>query len=101
MSGIAVTDVRFVVASTRAQRSSPADLAGLFPVYMPSVEEGFVFHFIESAGERPERMFIGIHEAMARSEIARRTHTKESQSSAAGMRFVDALIEFGNRVAHV
>ena len=56
---------------------------------------------IDAGGDVAQRVLVGIDKAMAGSDIARRTDAHQAQAGAAGMRLVDALVEFGDRVADV
>ena len=56
---------------------------------------------IDSGARCAQRVRIGIDEAMAGRDVARRTDAHQAETGAAGMRFVDALVQLGQRVADV
>ncbi len=56
---------------------------------------------IDAGGDVAQRVGVGIDEAMARRDVARRSDAQQSKTRAAGMRLVDALVQLGQRVADV
>ncbi len=75
MTRVSVMHEGFVVASASAKRTSPARLAIIFAVDVPSIQKLLLFLTIESAGlDVAERMLVGIDEAMTRCYITGRSH---------------------------
>ena len=56
---------------------------------------------IDAGRDVAQRVRIGIDETVAGRDIARRPHAHQSQTRAAGMRLIHALIQFRDRVADV
>ena len=67
----------------------------------PRVEKVGLLLAIDAGGDVAQRVRIGIDKAMARRDIAGRSDAHQSQPRAAGMRFVHALVQLGQRVADV
>ena len=101
MAGIAISDERLVMAAAGAKRPSPALMAVILGIDISSSEEIILFFPVDAGGHVTQDMLIGIDEAMAGRDIARRSDTNEPESGAAGMRFVHALMQFGQRVADI
>ena len=56
---------------------------------------------VDAGRDVSQRVRVGIHETMAGRDVARRSDAQQAQTRAAGMRFVHALAQFGQRVADV
>src|SRR6476660_6424008 len=89
------------MASAGTERARPAGVAGIFGANVSAIEKSGLFLFVDAGGDVAENVLIGIDEAMARSNVARRAHAEKAEARAAGMRFVHALVQFGQRVADV
>src|SRR5215831_2938384 len=101
MTGVSVADVRFVMAAARAERTREAGVAIVLGIDVTAIEKSLLPGAIDSGRDIPERVRIGIDEAMAGRDIARGADTHQAEARTAGMRFVDALVKLGERVADV
>src|SRR5215831_12182040 len=101
MTGVSVADVRFVMAPAGAERAREAGVAIVLGIDVTAIEKSLLPGAIDSGRDIAERVGIGIDEAMAGRDIARRADAHQAKARAAGMRFVDALVKFGERVADV
>jgi hypothetical protein len=76
-------------------------MAVILRVDVAALQEVGLLFAIHARRDVTQRMRIRIDKAMARSNVARRTHTDKTQPRATRMRFVDALMQFRQRVADV
>jgi len=68
---------------------------------VPAIEKRLAFVMIQAGMYVSQLMYVGIDEAMARGQVARRTNSQQSQSSPARVRFTDALVNLGECIANV
>ncbi|KAG5736166.1 hypothetical protein E4T56_gene7607, partial [Termitomyces sp. T112] len=96
VAGVAIADKGLVMASARAQRPRPARLARIFGADMALGQELALRLAINAAGDMAHHMAVGIGEAVAGREIARRRDAQQAQTRAAGVALVGALNQLAN-----
>ena len=101
MARVAITHESFVMAPASAQRTSPTRLTVVLRIDVAAVQELTLLFTIETGRNMTQRVLIGIDEAMARRDIARRSHANQPEPRAAGVRFIHTLAQLGERVADV
>jgi hypothetical protein len=73
VTGISVPYKRFVVASTCAQRTRETTVTIVLAFDVAAIQERMLLGFVDAGIHVSERVRIGIHEPMARCDIARRS----------------------------
>ena len=101
MARVAIAHEGFVMAAAGAQRPRPAGVAIVFGTDVAAPQKIALLRFVDARGNVSQRVRIGIHKAMARSDVSRRPHAQQPQARAARMRFVHALAQFRQRIADV
>ena len=102
MAGIAVADKSLVMAAAGAQAGAPSRSWQSYLVsILPRLRKSFCFSWSMPVATLPENVLVGIDEAVAGSDIARRADAHQAQTRAAGVRFVDALVQLGEGVADI
>src|SRR5438094_6889662 len=81
MTGVAVTDVRFVMAAAGAKRAGPAGMTIVFGVDMPAAQKIFLLIPVNTGRDVPQGMAIGIDKAMTRRNVARRPNSNQAEGS--------------------
>src|SRR5262249_48818587 len=101
MTGVAVTDVRFVMTAAGAKRARPAGMTIVFGIDVPAAQKVFLLVPVNTRRNVSQGMAIGIDKTMTRSNVARRPDSDQAKGGAARMRFIDALVELRQGIAHV
>ena len=65
------------MAAAGAQRTRPAGLAIVFIIDVAAIQEIGLLFAIDTGGDIPQRVSIGIDKAVARRDVARWTHTEQ------------------------
>src|SRR5690242_13088496 len=97
VAGVAIAHVRFVMTAAGAHRARPTGVAICLRLDVAAREEIRLACAIQTRSDVPQPVRIGIDEAMARSNIARRPDAHQAEPGAARMRFADALMQLGER----
>src|SRR5262249_13698662 len=101
MTRVAVTDIRFVMAAAGANPAGPPSVTIAFGSDMPSPATFLVLLPVDPGRDVSQSMAIGIDKTMTRCNVARRPDPHQAKGGAARMRFVDALIQLRQGIAHV
>ena len=80
MTGVSVSDKRFVMAPAGAQRARPAGVAIVLTVDVAAIEKiGLLWLSIHAGLDIAERVRVGIDEAVAGRDIARGADAHQTQ----------------------
>ena len=100
MTGVAVAHVCLVVAAAGAQRARRKQLwQSYLPSMWPRSRNACCFARSIPVAMLPSACVSESTKRWQRRDVAGRTHAHQAETGAAGVRFVHALIEFGQRVA--
>src|SRR5207247_8857528 len=72
MTGVAVTDVRFVMAAAGAKRAGPAGMTIVFRIDMPAAQKVFLLLPVDTGRGVSQSLAIGIGTTMPKRNVARR-----------------------------
>ena len=85
VTGIAVADKSFVMASAGAKRPGEAGVAIIFAADVTASQEGALLLAIDSGADVAKSMLVRVHETVAGCDIARGADADEAETSAAGV----------------
>src|SRR5271167_4385661 len=90
---VSIPDKSFVVATTRAQRAGPTAMTVVFGADVTPGQKIVLLLQVQTGRYMSKRVRIGIDKAVARCDIAGRSHAHQPQAGAAWMGLVDTLVE--------
>src|SRR5262245_14770719 len=94
VSRVAVSDIGFVITTARTDGPRPAGMAFGLAMDAAALKEIGLNVSVNACSEMTQFVCIGIDEAVAGRDVARRRHAQQPESRAAGMRFADAGVQF-------
>src|SRR5438552_6369793 len=83
MTGVAVTDVRFVMAAAGAKQAGPAGMTIVFRIDMPAAQKVFLLLPVDTGRDLSQSTPIGIDNTMTMRNSARRRNAEQAKGSAA------------------
>src|SRR5206468_11632578 len=93
MTGVAVTDVRFVMAAAGAKRAGPAGMTIGFRIDMPAAQKVFLLLPVDTGRDVSQSMAIGIDNTMTRRNVARRPDSAQAKGGHARKRALEDLLQ--------